>query len=159
MIFGRAQDTPIGININGFEYTASVQVCEELRQQVGDRSVDNKTAWQIPTQLELNSIAGLQRITEMPIYSVDALVRRAGALQNTVDATQVSGIHINTPMATQMGLSANNIVKVKQNGTAINLPVVIDERVPNESVLIYAGQLDNVELGAWHGQVELTAVS
>ena len=146
-------------NLDGFEYTASVQVCEELRQQVGDRSVDNKTAWQIPTQLELNSIAGLQRITEMPIYSVDALVRRAGALQNTVDATQVSGIHINTPMATQMGLSANNIVKVKQNGTAINLPVVIDERVPNESVLIYAGQLDNVELGAWHGQVELTAVS
>ena len=134
-------------------------MCEELRQQVGNKIVDNKTAWQIPTHLELNSTAGLQRITEMPIYSVDALVRRASALQNTVDAAQVSGIHINTPMAAQLGLSANSFVKVKQNGTAVNLPVVIDERVPNEAVLIYAGQVAQVELGAWHGQVELTATS
>jgi NADH-quinone oxidoreductase subunit G len=146
-------------NLNDFEYTDSTQVCEELRQRVGDKVAANKTAWQIPTQLELHSTAGLQRITELPIYSVDALVRRAIALQHTVDATQVSGIHINTPMATQMGLSANNLVKVKQNGTAVNLPVVIDERVPDEAVLIYAGQVANVELGAWHGQVELTATS
>ncbi|BAP57251.1 NADH-quinone oxidoreductase subunit G [Thioploca ingrica] len=144
-------------NLEGFEYTASDQICDELRQQVGNKIAGNKTAWQIPTHLELNSTSGLQRITEMPIYSVDALVRRAMALQHTLDATQVTGIHINTQMATQLGLTANNPVMVKQNGAAINLPVVIDERVPDESVLIYAGQVAQVELGAWHGQIELTA--
>ncbi len=36
---------------------------------------------------------------------------------------------------------------------------MIDERVPNEAVLIYAGQAANVALAAWHGEVELNAVN
>jgi NADH-quinone oxidoreductase subunit G len=146
-------------NLDGFDYTASDQVRDELRQQVGDKTANNKTAWQIPSALTVESAKGLQRITEMPIYSVDALVRRAGALQHTIDAKITERVHINTNVAAQLSLGDDQKVQVKQNGANVTLPVVIDDRVPDDGVLIYAGQVAHAELGAWYGQIELSAAA
>ncbi|RKZ70121.1 MAG: NADH-quinone oxidoreductase subunit G, partial [Candidatus Parabeggiatoa sp. nov. 1] len=146
-------------NLDGFDYTASDQVREELRQQVGDKMANNKTAWQIPSTLTVEPAKGLQRITEMPIYSVDALVRRAGALQHTIDAKITERVHINTNVAAQLSLGDDQKVQVKQNGANVTLPVVIDDRVPDDGVLIYAGQVAHAQLGAWYGQIELSAAT
>ncbi|RKZ87067.1 MAG: NADH-quinone oxidoreductase subunit G [Candidatus Parabeggiatoa sp. nov. 1] len=146
-------------NLDGFDYTASDQVREELRQQVGDKTANNKTAWQIPSTLTVEPAKGLQRITEMPIYSVDALVRRAGALQHTIDAKITERVHINTNVAAQLSLGNDSQVQVKQNGANVTLPVVIDDRVPDDGVLIYAGQVAHAQLGAWYGQIELSAAT
>ena len=145
--------------LDGFDYTASFQVRDELRQQVGDKTADNGVAWQIPETLKFETANGLQRITEMPIYSVDALVRRAGALQETIDAKIVDGVHINANVATQLSLGEDKKVQVKVNGANVTLPVAIDDRVPDDGVLIYAGQTANLELGAWHGSIELSATT
>jgi NADH-quinone oxidoreductase subunit G len=145
-------------DLAGFDYMASDEVREELHQQVGDKLPDNRLAWKIPSSLSTEeAVKGLQRITEMPIYSTDALVRRAGALQRTLDAKMTTGIHIHPKVANQANLSPGKPAKVKQNGTTINLPVVIDERVPEDGVLIYAGQLAHIDLGGWHGRVEVSA--
>lgn len=144
------------LDLGGFDYRASDEVRNELRAQVGDKLPETKLAWQIPDNLESVTVNGLQRITEMPIYATDALVRRAPALQQTVDATQALGVHLNAKVATQMGLTAGHAAQVKQNGATVTLPVVIDERVPDNSALIYAGQLAQIELGSWHGKIELT---
>ncbi|OAD22300.1 NADH-quinone oxidoreductase, chain G, partial [Candidatus Thiomargarita nelsonii] len=65
--------------VDGFDYIASDQVRDELRPLIGDKKAETQTAWQIPARLSVDPAnKGLQRITEMPIYSVDALVRRAG---------------------------------------------------------------------------------
>lgn len=146
-------------DVGGFYYTASDQVRDELRDKLADKMPNNDTAWQIPSSLTFNTVTGLQRFTEMPIYSVDALVRRAGALQNTMDAKIAAGVHINASVAAEMGLTEASQVQVKQDETQITLPVVIDDRVPNEGVLIYAGQAANMALAAWHGEVELSAVN
>ncbi|MDM8557261.1 NADH-quinone oxidoreductase subunit NuoG [Candidatus Parabeggiatoa sp. HSG14] len=148
-------------NIDGFDYISSDQVRDELHQQVGDKTANNRAAWQIPNALTSESAKGLQRITEIPIYSVDALVRRSSALQRTIDAKMTDGVHLNTHVATQAGLevNGNTHVQVKQNGIQITLPIVLDDRVPNDGVLIYAGQIKNLELGAWHGQIELSAAT
>lgn len=144
------------LDLGGFDYLASNEVRDELCAQVGDKLPETKLAWQIPDNLESMTVNGLQRITEMPIYATDALVRRAPALQQTVDATQAVGVHLNAKVATQMGLSAGRTAQVKQNGATVTLPVVIDERVPDDSALIYAGQLAPIDLGRWHGTIELT---
>jgi NADH-quinone oxidoreductase subunit G len=146
-------------DVGGFYYTASDEVRDELREKISDNMPNNDTAWQIPSSLTFNTVKGLQRFTEMPIYSVDALVRRAGALQNTMDAKIAAGVHINPNIAAKMGLNETNQVQVKQDETQITLPVVIDDRVPNEGVLIYAGQAASMDLTAWHGEVELSAVN
>lgn len=145
-------------DLNGFDYMASSDVCQELHQQVGDKTAQNRSAWQIPNTLTWELDKGLQRITEMPIYSVDALVRRAGALQNTTDANITKGVHINANVAAQFDLNPDSQVQVKQEDVYLTLPVVIDDRVPDEGVLIYAGQVANL-LGAWHGQIELSAAT
>ncbi|KHD06284.1 NADH dehydrogenase [Candidatus Thiomargarita nelsonii] len=143
--------------LDGFDYIASDQVRDELRPLIGDKKAETQTAWQIPARLSVDPAnKGLQRITEMPIYSVDALVRRAGALQSTMDAKITQGVHINTRLAAQLSLAQDKQVRVKQDEAQITLPVVIDERVPDNSVLIYAGQVANQALDAWHGLIELT---
>ncbi|MEN8216541.1 MAG: NADH-quinone oxidoreductase subunit NuoG [Pseudomonadota bacterium] len=141
--------------LDGFDYIASDQVRDELRPLIGDKKAETQTAWQIPARLSVDPAnKGLQRLTEMPIYSVDALVRRAGALQSTMDAKITQGVHINTKLAAQLSLDKQ--VQVKQNEAQITLPVVIDERVPDNSVLIYAGQVASQALDTWHGLIELT---
>ena len=71
-----------------------------------------------------------------------------------MDAKITQGVHINTKLAAQMSLDKQ--VRVKQDEAQITLPVVIDERVPDNSVLIYAGQVANQALDTWHGLIELT---
>ncbi|MDM8564261.1 NADH-quinone oxidoreductase subunit NuoG [Candidatus Halobeggiatoa sp. HSG11] len=132
-------------DIAEFDYVSSEQVRDEVQALVGDKKPSNTAGWQVPTCLENMASDGLQRITEMPIYSGDALVRRAEALQDTLDA-DVAGIHVNPTVAKQF----NGSEQVQVNGAS--LPLVLDERVPDGCALIYAGQI----AGTWHGNVEVS---
>jgi NADH-quinone oxidoreductase subunit G len=122
---------------------------------VGDKVPQNMGAWQLPKSLSVEVSEGLQRITELPIYASDALVRRATALQNTLDAQITVGIHINASVANQASLQAGQTVEVNQCNGSVTLPIVIDERVPNNCALVYAGQETAIELGTWYGQINL----
>ena len=93
------------------------------------------------------------------MYSVDTNVRRASALQRTMDAKIANGVHINAKLASQLNVDKASQIQVKQDNSNLTLPLVIDDRVPDEGVLIYGGQLANADLGRWHGQVELSAAT
>jgi NADH-quinone oxidoreductase subunit G len=143
--------------LEGFNYTASDQVRNELCELVGDKKANNRAGWQVPESLTLNEVSGLQRITEMPIYAVDPLVRRASALQGTQDATIAQGAHLNAKAYQNLGEASE--VQVQYNGTKVTLPMILDERIPDNCVLIYAGQKANLELGPWHGQIALSSAT
>ncbi|OQW96003.1 MAG: NADH-quinone oxidoreductase subunit G [Beggiatoa sp. IS2] len=146
-------------DLEGFDYIASDQICEELRQKIG-KPVENKKDWQITHVFNDNDTTeGLQRITEMPIYAVDSLVRRANALQCTHDGKIAQGIHVNSKIAGQRNLTAGVQVQVRQGVATVTLPLVIDNRVPDGCALIYGGQLESVALGTWQGQIELSVVA
>lgn len=143
-------------DLAGFNYVSSEEVRDDILGQLENSTPDNATAYQLPQQL--NSVnKGIQRLTELPIYAADSLVRRAEALQATQDAQCAQGVHINAALATQLKLAEHDKVKVSQEGAQVSLPVVIDDRVPDNCALIYAAQAASVKLGAWHGTVELTA--
>ncbi|EIJ42758.1 NADH-quinone oxidoreductase, chain G [Beggiatoa alba B18LD] len=145
-------------NLAGFDYVSSEEVRDELKQQVGDRANAVTTnSIRLPTALPTSQINGeLQRITELPLYAVDALVRRADALQNTTDAKTTQGIHLNTLTLNKQGLGKAAQVKVKQGDATLQLAIVIDERVPDDCALIYAGQETTAVLGSWHGRLKLS---
>jgi NADH-quinone oxidoreductase subunit G len=145
------------LNVRGFDYDSSEQVRNEVREKLAEKTADNLNSWLIPQDLTMRAVDGLQRITEFPMYSADALVRRASALQFTRDAISAKGVHINSKVAAQVGATKLESLQVRQNTAKISLPVVIDERVPDGCVLIYAGQAENIALGSWHSWVELTA--
>ncbi len=107
------------------------------------------------SKLPLPNVEAIQRITEIPPYSIDPLVRRSLSLQNTPEALFAAGLHLAQQLADQYQLKAGDRVKVTQGPATVQLPVVIDDRVPAQTALIYAAQEDSRALGSWQGILTL----
>lgn len=74
--------------IAGFDYLSSDEIRDELRGLVGDVAPNNRVTWRCPTTL--GGAPGGYR-SEVTMYAVDAIVRRAPALQATSDAQEAIG--------------------------------------------------------------------
>jgi NADH-quinone oxidoreductase subunit G len=78
------------LNLPGFDYTSSDQITEDLRKGLAEQPQFTATVAKRTLQSKLAlSAAGAER--DVPIYSVDALVRRSSALQATPEARQAKG--------------------------------------------------------------------
>jgi NADH-quinone oxidoreductase subunit G len=123
-------------NLRGFDYVTSEEVRDELHNLTGEVKPRNSLAWRCPDALQ-STLSGVVCIADVPIYSVDPLVRRADALQHTADA-QSRVIYIGQALATKIGLADAEQAVVKQGEERVMLPVVIDYRLSGDSVLIPA---------------------
>lgn len=103
------------------------------------------------------SAGQLMRLTEVPMYVVDAVVRRAPALQKTADnpppAARMSAVQ-----ASRLGLKAGDAVQVVTPQGVACLDLVADPRVPEGCVLVPAGYPETAMLGVY-GPVTVRAVS
>lgn len=69
-------------NLSGFEYTSSEQITEELREQIAQApELQPKSVARTLQTKSTGHPAGMQR--DVPIYQIDAVVRRAMSLQET----------------------------------------------------------------------------
>lgn len=81
--------------------------------------------------------AGLCRIGEVPIYQLDALTRRAAALQATRDARPpVARLH--PRLLDRLGLRPGDMVVLRQGQGQATLPAVADPGVPEDCVHVAA---------------------
>jgi NADH-quinone oxidoreductase subunit G len=69
---------------------------------------------------------GLERVAEVPLYSSDAIVRRAASLQRTAEARAAGKARMNAATAAAQGLAAGDAVRVAQGGGSAQLVVAID---------------------------------
>ncbi len=102
----------------------------------------------------VGSTGGLERLADVPIYSADALVRRAPALQATVDA-KAPVASLPQALWAELGLSAGAQVKVSQDGAAAVLPAVLDASLPANVVRVPAGTAATATLGASFGAIRV----
>jgi NADH-quinone oxidoreductase subunit G len=76
------------LEIEGFEYLSAADVCDELKELLGEVTPDNayhcKKALKKP-----NGEDAPAGDVDIPIYEVDAIVRRAAALQLTPEAQRL----------------------------------------------------------------------
>lgn len=102
----------------------------------------------------LPSTGGLERLADVPIYSADALVRRAPALQATADA---QGPVASLPQAlwTELGLTEGAHVKVTQDGASVVLPAVLDASLPTHVVRVPAATAATATLGGLFGAIRV----
>ena len=121
----------------GFDYTSSREVLDEVKSRVGDSSASNDFPWKCPDSLGADS-KGIQSIVDRPMYAGDCLVRRAASLQQVAKSRQFA-IRVNQSVASKIGLSNGERAMAKTNSIEITLPIIIDERVPDDSVLLWAG--------------------
>jgi len=143
-------------NVDGFDYLSSEEVRNEVHSFAGSVTADNKIAWKIPNTLQ-NKVDGVVRIVDTSIYSIDPIVRRASSLQQTADA-RMPAIHIGEELATRIGLMDADQALVRQGNGQITLPVIIDDRLPKDSVLIPPCEMGETYLGYESSAVELEKI-
>ena len=102
-------------------------------------------------------VTGLVRIADVPLYAVDAITRRAKSLQMTSDAVSLA-VAINSDEAQRQSLTAVANVDVQQQGETQQLPLIIDERIPDGCVLISAGATGSEFLGRYAAAVKISAI-
>jgi len=78
------------LNLPGFDYVSSDQVTEEVRQQVSETSIAAPKAATRTLQSKL-PLSASPADNEVGLYQIDAIVRRAPALQETRDAQRERG--------------------------------------------------------------------
>jgi NADH-quinone oxidoreductase subunit G len=118
---------------SGFEYVESQQIRDEVKQLVESVKADNSLPWRCPPALH-SRVDGIVSIVDRRDYACDPIVRRAMSLQ-AVERNYGAAIRLNLSMAERTGLAAGHQAMARQDDAALSLPVVIDERVPDDSVL------------------------
>ena len=99
----------------------------------------------------------LTRVGDWPCYRSDALVRRAGALQQRPDVP-VAAVYLNDAQCRQFGFAAGDRLRVQQGGAVIELPLAVDARVADGTACIPSGIAGTQGLGAAYGAVTLERV-
>ena len=142
--------------LDGFEQTSSEQIRDALREQLGTPKPDNAQANGPVAKAPV--IDGLERIGDIAIYSVDALVRRAGPLQQTPDAVSAGLLRINAKQAEQSGVRDGYTLIVSQGEAMVTMDAQIDDRVPNNCVRVQAGTQAASALGASFGPIKIQRI-
>ena len=139
------------LNIAGFDFETSEAVRDEA---LGAACKLNNRIEGIALKVNAANSAALQRVTDVPIYFADALVRRADALQKTGDAaTPCARLHGDELQ--KLGLQPGDTVRVAQGDASVQLKVSRDDRLPPGVVRIAAGHPATAALGAMFGELSL----
>ncbi|NNM58601.1 MAG: NADH-quinone oxidoreductase subunit G [Legionellales bacterium] len=136
-----------------FDYQSCDEVYGELMQKVAENKADSHFSLSIPSYLP-QTIVGIERLTEWPIYRADSLVRRAPSLQETViNDSPVARMSLD--LANRLQLSADCHVIVKQGEGEAILPVELSDTIPDNTVYIPAGFGLTAELAAPFGAISI----
>jgi NADH-quinone oxidoreductase subunit G len=143
------------LKLPGFEDETS----ESVRDAVLAAGVESRLSNQITVMPQvspsLNGEDGLERVTDMPIYLSDAIVRRAPSLQQT-PACRPCGAHFNGRTLAKLGLSAGITVRLRMALAApLELEAVLDDSVADGAVRVPAGFEYTAGLGSAFGAVSV----
>ena len=98
----------------------------------------------------------LERITEVPMYATDALVRQSAPLSAMMYQDNVAAVRMHPDTAKQLGVIDGAHVHLQQNNTQKQaFTVVIDPRIAIGAVYVPAGLKETINLGAHFGAIEV----
>jgi NADH-quinone oxidoreductase subunit G len=100
------------------------------------------------------STVGLERISDVPIYSTDAIVRRAESLQRTADAKALS-VSLSSTEFAKLGIANGDYIKVTQADVSLVLAANLDKTLPANVVRVAAGVLATSQLGSMFGAIQV----
>ena len=141
-------------NLPGFEYTSIEDIRAELAPLIPEQPQLTDSLLQ---NIALTSKSnGLTRITEWPLYRIDSLVRRSGALQESA-ASDVVAIHLNEKTAERYQLNGAICAVVSQGNGRVKLPIVRDARIPDNCIWLPSGYSETACLAEPFGDIEIMA--
>ncbi|MFZ2525008.1 MAG: NADH-quinone oxidoreductase subunit NuoG [Candidatus Ferrigenium altingense] len=146
------------LDVSGFDYDTSEAVRDEA---LGAREVGGKLNNHLDVALQNTAATraqGLQRVADVPIYSTDAVVRRAASLQKTHDAATPCVLMHGSELQ-KLGVQSSDAVKVSQGNASVRLIVQADDRQPAGTVRVAAGHPATAELGAMFGTITVEPIT
>jgi NADH-quinone oxidoreductase subunit G len=146
------------LDVSGFDYDTSEAVRDEA---LGAREVGGKLNNHLDVALQNTAATraqGLQRVADVPIYSTDAVVRRAASLQKTHDAATPC-VLMHSSELQKLGVQSGDAVKVSQGNASVRLIVQADDRQPAGTVRVAAGHPATAELGAMFGTITVEPIT
>ncbi len=148
------------LGASGFEQDSVDAIRQEIAPdlQVLVNSKLNNTMSNANVEIQ-NTLAGIERIGEVPIYAADALVRRAPSLQKTADAKNARRIFVAHDVAEKHGIVDGADVRVTQGEVSIVLRAKLDAGLASGCVRIAAALPETAALGPMFGIVSLEAIS
>ena len=144
------------LGVPGFDLDSVEQVraeCLNGKDVASLLSNQISVAAQLPTPVQ-----GLQRVTDVPIYFADSLVRRSAPLQATRDAAKPKA-WMNGKLMSRLGVGSQDHVLVKQGDGQARLAAALDDRLPDDCVRIAAAHESTAALGAMFGTVSLEKIA
>ncbi|CAN1544089.1 NuoG NADH dehydrogenase/NADH,ubiquinone oxidoreductase 75 kD subunit (chain G) [Burkholderiaceae bacterium] len=119
---------------------------------------------QFSENLSLSSSAlpiefGLERLGEVPLYGVDAIVRRAPAVQLTADAKLALKVGLGPDTFIELGLKEGDLVQVTQAGASVSLTATQISDLAFGVVRLASTTLASMQLGPMFGPITLTRIA
>jgi NADH-quinone oxidoreductase subunit G len=142
------------LGVAGFDYFAAAEVRRELKEQCRELVLDNAVTTEVGPRGTAAS-AGYRRCGDVPMYSVDPLVRRSLPLQETADAGR-GEVRLAPDDAAALGVTEGERLVVRQGSAEQVLPAAIDARIPAATAWIPLGLAETAGLGPVHGSIELS---
>jgi NADH-quinone oxidoreductase subunit G len=143
------------LGLTGFDYETSEAVRDEaFGKGVTDlsKSLNNVSKKALQAATYAPASGSLERLADVPIHFADALVRRAAALQSTVDAAApVAGL--SAALAAKLGVADGELVKVSQGSGSALLSVAIHSGLPVNVVRVAAAHPSTSTLGGMFGSI------
>ena len=123
-------------DLAGFEQES----IEDVRAELGDSSPAGTPNWALPESLPeyAGSAGAVERITPVPMYASDALVRRSKPLQATKEGEFV-GVGLSPATIERIGLTDGEPASVRRGADEVVLGVIADRRVPDDCALLPVG--------------------
>jgi NADH-quinone oxidoreductase subunit G len=140
--------------LEGFDFVTDAEVRDEIKTLFTEQEAFSNLS-RIRTNLTMPEKRGdgFVRISDTVIYAVDAIVRRASALQRTQAARDV--VYMNSADAKEKGIEDGGDIALSQSNGKVNVTLVIDNSIPNHCVLVPMGTESSAKLGASFGAIEL----
>ncbi len=139
------------LDVQGFDFDTSEAVRDEALKGAAVASRLNNALHGMNAQAAA-SVNGIQRISHVPPYSADAVVRRAAALQLTRDAA-TPGVAMHSEELKKIGVQAGEQVRVSQGMGSVRLIAEADDKLPRGTARLAAGHAVSASLGAMFGTV------
>jgi len=154
------------LGVSGFDYDSSEAVRDEVLGSVDVASKLNNSMNENVGRASPDMVGGahptshvaLQRVADVPIYSADALVRRAAALQKTHDAATPCVVMHGSELQ-KLGVKSGDTVKVNQGRATVRLVVQTNDTMPAGTARVAAGHPATAELGAMFGMITVEPIT
>jgi len=140
------------LDIPGFDYNNSEAVRDEVLVGTDLPAKLGNVLHGVSAQTATWDVAGLQRVSDVPIYATDAIVRRAASLQKTRDAATPRALMHSVELK-KLNLQSGEMVKLTQEHGSARLSVIADDSLPHGVVRVAAGHAVTAELGEMFGAI------